>query len=450
MSVDAVSVDSMIVEALRESTGLVRRADLPDDPAAIVNEIRALEELTCSARARQARLSATLDKIRRAEEAAAGIPADQRGRAVAHEVALARRESPHRGRRHMSLARILDEELPHTRAAFDAGRISEWKATLMARETACLERAQRQQVDEEVAGDPFAMEAMGDRELVGSVRRLAATLDPAALVARRRQAESERRVTIRPAPDEMCFVTALLPVAQGVAVYAALTREAARGRRAEDPRGKGQLMADALVTRVLAPGSSGSEVPPIPVTLGLVMTDRSLLVGADDATYLEGAGEISAELGRELVAAALKGRHATWLRRLFADPQSGQLIAADSRQRKFPRGLAHLIRLRDRSCRTPWCDAPVRHTDHVVAAAAGGPTTLANGQGLCEACNYAKQARGWRALPRPGPGHIVETVTPSGHRYCSQPPVVPGLENTPMRPSRAEIWFREISLALAS
>ena len=33
-------------------------------------------------------------------------------------------------------------------------------------------------------------------------------------------------VTIRPAPDTMTYLTALLPVAQGVSVYAALRREA--------------------------------------------------------------------------------------------------------------------------------------------------------------------------------------------------------------------------------
>ena len=33
-------------------------------------------------------------------------------------------------------------------------------------------------------------------------------------------------MTIRPAPDAMTYVTALLPVAQGVGVYAALKRAA--------------------------------------------------------------------------------------------------------------------------------------------------------------------------------------------------------------------------------
>jgi len=97
----------------------------------------------------------------------------------------------------------------------------------------------------------------------------------------------------------------------------------------------------------------------------------------------------------------------------------------DSTARIFPTKLAELIRLRDRRCRTPWCDAPVRHTDHAEAATQGGPTTQTNGQGLCEACNHAKQAIGWHAQPRPGPGpHTIDTRTPTGHTYTSTAPAI--------------------------
>ena len=114
------------------------------------------------------------------------------------------------------------------------------------------------------------------------------------------------------------------------------------------------------------------------------------------------------------------------LRRLFADPKSGALVAMESSRRAFDRALAGFIELRDQQCRTPWCDAPVRHRDHVVKAGHGGPTSAANGQGLCEACNYAKEAIGWQARPRPGPRHTVETVTPTGHTYVSMAPRLPG------------------------
>jgi len=115
-----------------------------------------------------------------------------------------------------------------------------------------------------------------------------------------------------------------------------------------------------------------------------------------------------------------------WLRRLYATPETGSLVAMDSRARIFPKALADLIRLRDRTCRTPWCDAPIRHSDHVTAVTHGGPTTEINGEGLCEACNLAKEAQGWQARPRPGPRHTVETITPTGHTYRSTaPPLAP-------------------------
>ena len=125
-------------------------------------------------------------------------------------------------------------ELPHTWAAWRTGRITEWKATIVARETACLSLADRLTVDEVVAQDAAALEAMGERELAGACLREVARLDAAALVARRRRAESERRVTLRPAPDTMTYLTALLPVKDGVAA----SRRSDPGRRpAPGPRG---------------------------------------------------------------------------------------------------------------------------------------------------------------------------------------------------------------------
>ena len=48
----------------------------------------------------------------------------------------------------------------------------------------------------------------------------------------------------------MTYLTGLLPVAQGVAVHAALTRAADTLRATGDPRTRGQIMADTLVARV--------------------------------------------------------------------------------------------------------------------------------------------------------------------------------------------------------
>jgi len=416
-----------------------------------IDLLRALEELTCAAAGAQAVVAADFDTSQRAVQAAAGVRAERQGRGVASQVALARRESPYKGQQHLGLAKLLTTEMPHTLAALRMGRITEWRATILVRETACLSRADRITADRALAGDPDALEAYGEGELIGAARKLAYQLDPESVVDRRRRAEADRRVTIRPAPDVMTQLSALLPVAQGVAVFAALKGEADRLRALGDPRSRGQIMADTLVARVTAAThcaahSAAGGSPVVPVAINLVMSQGSLLNDANDPAYVEGHGWIPADLARALVRASLEAGVKTWLRRLFTRPGTGELIAMDARSRLVPAALARFIGLRDQTCRTPWCDAPIRHRDHAVPAQDGGPTSAANTQGLCEACNYAKQAPGWQARPRPGPRHTVDTTTPTGHTYTSTAPPPPGATQPPPRP-RLDIAHADLVLA---
>ena len=98
----------------------------------------------------------------------------------------------------------------------------------------------------------------------------------------------------------------------------------------------------------------------------------------------------------------------------------------ESRRRVFTGGLRRFVIARDEVCRSAWCDAPIRHVDHITRVADGGRTSAANAQGLCEACNYAREAPGWRAQRPPGRPDTVETTTPTGHCYSSRPPGPPG------------------------
>ena len=111
-----------------------------------------------------------------------------------------------------------------------------------------------------------------------------------------------------------------------------------------------------------------------------------------------------------------------WLRRLYTAPGTGDLLALDSRARLFPPGLRRFITTRDDTCRTPYCDAPIRHLDHINPWHDGGETTHTNGAGLCEACNHTKETPGWSATPRPGPRHTLHIQTPTGHTYHSTAP----------------------------
>jgi hypothetical protein len=430
---DVTAMTSRLVAGARGGEGALGEAEM-------LELITAMEQAKSAFAAAQAHLTSAFEAHRLAERAAARVPARQRGRGLAHEVGLARRESPHRAEQHLALARALTAELPCTLRALEQGLVSEWQATLVMRASACLSVEDRLRLDAELACDSGRCEGWGDKQLAREAKRIAARLDPAALVRRARKAEADRHVSIRPAPDTMTWVSALLPVAKGVAVFAALKAAADSARAAGDERGKGQVMADALVERVT--GLATDE--PVPVTVDLVITDRALLRGDTEPAFLPGYDTVPAAWARELVDAAASWRpddrrtgcdtttkarqHVrAFLRRLFTAPGAGQLVAMDSRARRFPAGLGSFIDLRDQTCRNPWCDAPIAHRDHPWAAAAGGPTTAANGQGLCEACNYAKQAPGWRAREVPGePRHTVETITPTGHRYRSTAPPPPG------------------------
>ena len=395
-----------------------------------IDLLRELEDLKSIAAGAQAAVTAHLATVRHDAEAAAGVPAAKRGKGLAGEVALARRLSPHRGGRHLGMARALQADMPHTLAALRRGHLSEWRATLVVRESICLSGPQRRDLDTELWAEPDRLTRMGDRRLVAEVKRVAYRLDPHSIVDRAARAERERCVSIRPAPDTMAYLTALLPVAQAVAAHAALSAAADSARASGDPRGRGQVMADTLVFRI-----TGSDAAvPAQVHLQLVMTDHAL-AGGDEPAYLPDHGTVPAGWARDLLRRALTDDDGcgAWVRRLFTDP-GGHLVAMESPARHAPPGLAHYVATRDAGrCRTPYCDAPVRHIDHVVDHAAGGATNEENLEGCCEACNYTKTAPGWRATavhagrrsgePRAGP--TVETRTPTGHTYSSPTPRLP-------------------------
>ena len=394
---------------------------------------------------------------------------------VSAQVGLARHESPSRGARLARVAVALVEDLPHTLAALTAGHLSERRAELVAKGTSHLSREMRVAVDAEVIGanlpaegDPPAtgVAGWGDREVERRVRACADRLDAAAAVERARVAESERRVTIRPIPDTMAIVSAVLPVAQAVAVSAALQQAAATAKAAGDERSRGQVMADTLVERVTGRASAHD----VDVEVHVVITDRALFAGDDTPAHVPGYGPVPAGwvrdlLTRDLVSAGTApfGRDGSgpdvagpdarrragpasdsagrdgpskarvWLRRLYTHPGTGTLVAMESTRRLFPAGLRRYLVARDGACRTPWCDAPVRHADHVRPHASGGPTSADNGQGLCVACNLTKDLPGWSTRvvdggPNAGSSnpHTVQLTTPTGHTYVSTtPPVLP-------------------------
>lgn len=155
--------------------------------------------------------------------------------------------------------------------------------------------------------------------------------------------------------------------------------------------------------------------------------------GVDDPAYLIGYGPVPAPWARAIIRgergdpSSVSEQRVFW-RRLFT-ARDGSVQDIDTRRGHFSGPLRRAIVYRDQVCRTPWCGAPINQVDHVVRVADGGGESWINGQGLCQACNLAKEAPGWRtAAAATGPpgerDHLVVTTTPTGHTYRSRPPPI--------------------------
>ncbi|WP_287932289.1 DUF222 domain-containing protein [Arthrobacter sp.] len=509
--------------------------------AALVDVIAGLEEAKNALAAAQIQAEALFTAQQRLSQARAGVPKDKLGKGVGLQIGFARHESGYRGRQLAELAAVLVRELPHTMDAVTAGIIGEDRARIVATETVFLTADHRADVDALISADHDKLAVMGSKELAAAARDAAYRLEPEVFTKRREKAVTERHVSLRPAADGMTLLSALIPLKHGVTILKTLTRAADTATAAGDERGRGQLMADALIHRLTqhAPCDDGAgtvgdhrgpasphapaETPPArrpglcttvtepDIMIELVMTDRALFEGANDPAIIVGHEPIPAPEARAMVlgiqdaAPALEARPAgsgggsgsgkegggsgsgkegggrdsgqegggdsagtgpdevnapnagrcgfsprTWLRRLFTHPDSGALLTMDSRARIFPDGMKEFLRLQYQRCANPYCGAPIRHYDHIKSWAAGGPTSTTNGQGLCAACNQAKEAPGWLAEPANGPPPDAEspdgespeaslprttTTTPTGHRYTSVAPPLPG-QTRRRRPGR--------------
>ncbi len=414
------------------------------DPAAtdqdLVDQMRVLEEAKAKIAAAQVAITRRFADSQEKVQRAAGLREEKVGLGIASQVALAKRESPFRARAFVQLAKVLITEMPHTYAVLAEGRTTEHRAAIAVKETVWLSRDDRRRIDEEIA--PL-IEGWSDKDVETEVRKRAYRLDPRGFVERCATAEKDRKVTVRPAPDTMSNLTGHLPVAQGVAAYAALRTEAQSLRAQGDERSLDQLMADLFYQRLT--GQADAEV--VPATVNLVMSDQTMFNVGDHASepaQVEGYGPIPAGLARRLLLAADADAD-VWVQRLFKHPETGELAAIESKGRFFRGSLRKLLVARDRWCRTPWCGAPIRHGDHVVDAADVGPTSGDNGEGLCEACNYATTAPGWSATTAGGGVHVVTTTTPTGHRYESRPPAPPLTSHPPPIRTLRELRRLELS-----
>ncbi|MEI2826519.1 MAG: DUF222 domain-containing protein [Dermatophilaceae bacterium] len=355
---------------------------------------RILEAAKAALAAAQARVTVAFDASQRAAQRGAGLPAAMVGAGVAEQVALARRDSPARGSRHLGLAKALVHEMPHTQAALTAGELSEWRATLVLQATSILDVDARREVDERLAG---RLGKLSDRQVRAAASAVAYELDPQSVVNRAAYAVTQRRVSLRPAPDTMAYLTALLPAAQAVAVFAALHGAASAARACGDSRSSDQVKADTLVERVTGQANAAG----VSVEIGLVMTDASLLSGDHTPAVLSGYGPVPASLARALARGGEPGArggpgHGP-------GPGPGRASGREPRGQTCGSGLGAAALLRSgheqpRRWRPPPSDLP-----RASAPTRGGPRSVVSDAVVWRADSTRRPRRG----PRPRRAHGV-------------------------------------------
>ncbi|NHN55338.1 DUF222 domain-containing protein [Calidifontibacter sp. DB0510] len=428
--------------------------------AVLVEAITVLERVKNACAAAQARLAVDLDRVQTGRDQARGLDEQVSRRSVAAQVGLARRCSPSQGRRLLGVAEALVDRLPGTLAAMTRGELSEDAAAQIARATAHTSRHTAGVVDARLHAEGCTRWAA--RRVGRRARALVDEHEPGAAAHRHAAAVTRRRVSVRDLGDGMAALTAIVPFTEAVAAKFAV-RDAAAAVYATQPgqvpeamggtrRTRAQIEADLFIERLTGrnPVTSGCDV-----TIGVLMTPDTLVGASNTPARVENMGTLPGILARKLAATGTTRPTArppgvdmpasgsppddreyrasrALIRRLFTDPDDPDLVRVESTSRTFTGLLRQAISLRDEVCRTPYCDAPIRHIDHIRRHTDGGPTSMDNGQGLCASCNYLKEHPDWHTRrdtqddsDSGSRRHTVSTTTPTGHAYTSTPPPLP-------------------------
>ncbi|MBI1352625.1 MAG: DUF222 domain-containing protein, partial [Actinomycetales bacterium] len=238
----------------------------------------------------------------------------------------------------------------------------------------------------------------------------------------------EHGVWLTPPENGSCEITAVLPLAHGVAVMDAITT-LAKDSRFETADGcitAGQRKVAALVTLMLGdPGSVATITGP--VTEAKVRASVSVLVpvatltGTDPAAAGGSIGgePVTADTIRDLLADA---DPSSTLRKLVTDA-AGCIVDAGRARYAISDLQRHLLALRDGTCRFPGCTRPAENCeiDHAVPYDSGGGTDLENLGPLCTHHHQVKTHGGWHITTSRRSGACTWR-SPLGRIYHHEPP----------------------------
>ena len=413
-----------VIDSVQEAIAVLGSLPPADCEEHNIDRLQLLEQAKRMLSAAQAESTHAFVAQREAEEISSRVPTSVRLGGIEAEVGLARGESPFVGGALTHTATALCTVLPKTLEALRAGRVSEYHTRIVAEQTNHLSDQHRRTIDGLIA---HRLGKASSAQLRKLIQGHAMRLDRVA-AERRAAANTKRaRVTMEHGGDGCVYVNAALPAHQGLAVMDALHRRTNRAMAlaaaaATDhpetnvaPVSREQVMADVFVEALTGQATATGVTAEIVV----VMQDSSLFGDDDLPAWVPGHGPIPAGIMKHWLA---DPDAKTFLRRMYTRPTDGQLVALESRRRRFPQGLIKMLKLRDDTCATPFCNSPVEDADHRHPWANGGKTSWENATGLCKRCNQRKENRRWTYSGTPDE---LTVTTPTGHQYTvpTRPPI---------------------------
>ncbi|AXK46636.1 HNH endonuclease signature motif containing protein [Brachybacterium saurashtrense] len=389
--VDLAAVRSVLVELGVQGSASLEHLSV-EGTTALLAGITGLEAALDAVRARalvhlEAAVKADCLQREESPRQAAQVARSEASRALKESRAVAGRS--------LATCRRLVQNMPGMLTALAEGSLHPRSVHRVGTAMAPVTPEIREQVDEVLSAQLDALTDCGTGEIADHVARILHALDPEGAAERHRRALHDRHVTITRTDHGMATVRATIPGIDAARIRKGLSVAAEAARASGDRRGHQQIMADLFADALVG---RGDGIDPTTLDVGIVITDRSLLAPAHaDAATIEGFGPVPYDHVREeMLRAAQRGEQDTdtslTLRRLYTDPEDGQLVAVEARSRSFPDSLRRFLTLAHQTCRAPYCDAPIRQMDHIVPWSRGGPTSLENGNGLCGGDNQKESS----------------------------------------------------------
>jgi hypothetical protein len=191
------------------------------------------ERIIAWAQARQIREMAPFVRSAEARNRALGAYDSLAHESAVAEVGLMMRVSARTAASRVDDAWSLSTRLPGTLAALEQGRITVAKARILAAETMNLSDEHAAAVEQQVLAKA-RQQTPG--QLRAATRKAVLSADPAAAQKRADRARRERGVQMWPEPDGMATLSAYLPAAEAVGVFAVLDEYARRAGGTSDHR----------------------------------------------------------------------------------------------------------------------------------------------------------------------------------------------------------------------